>query len=125
MMAGELLGWLTQGGADWDAKQPTVRATGETVAYPPADVPDVEVEFEETFRVTEEEVNLVTNEVTLTWKSEAGFVYEVRASSDLVNWGAPLATVTATGVKTTWKGEDEGLGGVSGRRFYVVSVRRP
>jgi hypothetical protein len=120
-MAAEMRAWLTQGGADWIARQPTVRASGASVPYPPAAVPDVSVPPARQFRVAATVVDRSSGEVTLTWNSENGFRYRIEASSDLGPWQVLAAGITAAGPGTSRTVADPALPG-SVRRFYRVAL---
>jgi len=121
-MAAELLAWLTQGGDDWNAKQPTYRSGGGTVPYPSADVPDITVPFEQEFRATDGTPDTDDNEVTLTWNSESGFKYDIEGSDTLVDWDPLQTGITATGASTTRTVPDPAIA-TSDRRFYRVVLR--
>jgi arylsulfatase A-like enzyme len=122
-LAGDLVAWLTQATPGWNAKQPTVRATGATVPYPPGDVPDIPPPGGQPFRVTHTDVNQAARQVTLTWNSETGFRYLIWGSSNLWDWSLLLTNINPSGAVTAQTLTDLNIG--DHPRYYRVEVRRP
>ena len=121
-LASDLHAWLTQATPDWSPKQPTYRSDGTAVPLAPASVPDVTVPFAQAFRVTSVATGPGPDQVTLTWNSEAGFRYDIEASSDLTNWQSLATAITAAAATTTRTVTDPQQPG-DGRRFYRVRLR--
>lgn len=121
-MASQLRAWLLQPGGDWDAAKLTVRATGAPVDYPPGEVPDVTVPFDQAFHIRTTSVDGEGDQVTLTWNSEAGFHYDIEASNGLDGWTKIATGITATNNVTSTTVSDPGLASEPGRRFYRVTL---
>jgi arylsulfatase A-like enzyme len=122
-MAAGLRNWLTQSGADWFADPLTVRATGAIVPNPEADIPDVTVPFTQSFRLTTTALNSQAGEISLTWSSEPGFIYDIEVSGALGTWEPLLADVVASASVTSRTVPDEGITGAP-KRFYRVVLKR-
>ncbi len=120
-MAAEIKQWLEQGGSDWNLAPLTFRSSGQQVPNPPADVPDVTVPQEQTFRPTSFSEDLAQQEVTITWNSEAGSKYRVQVSEDLASdsWEEIGNLITATQASTTAVVSDPSIDGET-RRFYRI-----
>jgi arylsulfatase A-like enzyme len=121
-LAAELHGWLTQGTADWNPKQPTYRSSGAVVPLAPASVPDVIVPFAQAFHLTRVATGPGPDQVTLTWNSEAGFHYDIEGSADLSEWRTLATGIAAIGAATTHAAADPRPPGARAR-FYRVRLR--
>jgi arylsulfatase A-like enzyme len=66
-------------------------------------------------------VNASTGDVTLSWSGVEGGVYQVQASSNLVNWTALNPTITAVGDDSAIATETAGANGQT-RRFYRAAM---
>ncbi|MBM3863398.1 MAG: sulfatase [Verrucomicrobia bacterium] len=120
-LAAALRGWLTQQTPGWNAKMPTVRATGAIVPYPAADVPDVDVAPDRAFRATAVAIDPATGRIALTWNSEAGFVYHIEGSSDLIHWQPLVSDIVAIGAASIHSFDDPQRNDAQ-RRFYRVRL---
>lgn len=119
----DLVAWLTQATPGWNAVQPTVRATGATVPYPPSSVPTIPPPGGQSFFLTAATVDPSPKQVTLTWNSEVGFRYSIWASSDLQTWSQLLGDISPSASVTTRTATDSSIGELP--RFYRIEVRRP
>jgi arylsulfatase A-like enzyme len=120
-LAADLRAWLTQQTTGWNAKMPTVRATGAFVPYPAASVPDVMIPPSRVFRVTNVSSNPADRSITLSWISESGFTYDIEVSSDLVSW-QPLVTGIVASDITTTRAFTDPASGTHDRRFYRIRL---
>jgi hypothetical protein len=121
-LAGSLRAWLTQPGADWNAKQPTYRSTGASVPLMPGTVPDVSVPFSQQFKINTSTINAGSKQVTLSWNSEVGFTYDIQASDDLVTWQTLSEGTAAAGPITSLTIDDSRIDRTHSR-FYRVLLR--
>ena len=88
-LASDLAAWLNQSDPTWNPVQ--ALDNGSPVPFPPAEAPDVTVPPDQTFRITDHTANRDTLQTTLQFTSAAGYLYDIEASENLVNW-TPLAT---------------------------------
>ena len=119
-MAGELETWLRQRSVDWNAKQPTVRTTGEAVPFLEGDVPDVLVPAGQEFRIIGLQADPELGTVALSWRSEVGFAYHVEVSTDLGAWQRIGSTIRATRSTTDTVVNDPGMRQSADRYYRVV-----
>ncbi|MEM7396066.1 MAG: tRNA lysidine(34) synthetase TilS, partial [Verrucomicrobiota bacterium] len=98
-MATELVAWLNQPGADWEAKKLTLDGTATEVPFP--DPMLMPVSPQQRFGVADFRVDPTGDELMFTWNSEAGFRYDIESSSDLETWSDLKTNIVATGTNTS------------------------
>ncbi|MES2983076.1 MAG: sulfatase [Verrucomicrobiota bacterium] len=121
-MAGDLNAWLNQPD-NWDATPLQIQSTGAPVPYPPAEVPQVTVPLAQTFRILSSLPDGTEKNVTLSWRSENGFTYDIEASSELEAWEKIATGIDATGTTTSATVPDPNMNS-STKRFYRVVLTR-
>ena len=62
-----------------------------------------------------------TGRIALSWNSEAGFVYQIEGSSDLISWQLLVSDIVATGATST-RSFDDPQRNDAPRRFYRVRL---
>ncbi|GAA5495565.1 hypothetical protein Rhal01_01744 [Rubritalea halochordaticola] len=123
-LAAQLRAWIDQGGDDWNIKQITDPNNGNVeVPFLPSDAPDVIVPHEQQFHITGQGVDEGTGNITMTWNSEANFVYQIEASSTMQegSWQVIEANIVAAGSSTT-KNITDPAASVDDIRFYRVKL---
>lgn len=114
-LAADLVAWLNQPDPTWNPVQPL--DGGSPVPFPPADAPNVTVTPDQTFRITNHTTNRNTLQVSLQFTSAAGYLYDIEASDDLVNW-IPLATGIVGQPSSTSEAVNDPDLATSTERFY-------
>lgn len=122
-MASSLYNWLNQGGSDWEATPTKYRSNGQDVPYLPTDAPDVIVPHEQSLAITGQGIDQDEGTVSITWNSEAGYIYQIEASQTLQegSWQVIEGNISATG-DTMTRNISDPAASTDEKRFYRVRL---
>ena len=93
---------------------------GQETGPAPASIPELEIPEGQIFRVLNADENMSTDEVTLEFRSEAGFNYAIDASSNLVDWVEIASNIAGQADSTTHVADDPALSTVTSRFYRAV-----
>jgi arylsulfatase A-like enzyme len=91
---------------------------GEEAALPPTSIPDLEIPEGQVLASE----NLTANEVTITFRSEAGFLYNIQASGNLMDWIDVATDIVGLAGSTTQVVTDSARA-TDDSRFYRAILR--